>query len=433
MSKSHAHRGETITGAGNSGIRALTAVHPIWTGLEPASKRVKLEGRWLLHAGPPYADASNPPAPVLASAVLACLHEGWAATETEAECLIRDGKVPLKPAQHYRCVTPLAALVSPSTTMVIVEDRGRIVPPVCAPMGTLGGPDLRFGIRDMKILERLAQRDGEYARTLIAGLSEPVDLLPIALEAVRQGDDLHNRTTAATQVLVDLFAARFEKIDGSRRHLADELMRGLVSTPLFFLTIWMAAAKLMLSAAENHEPFTLVTRMGGNGESFGLSLAGRPDDWITMPATAPQGPRLPGAAPESEVLGAIGDSAVIDVLGFGGQALHLAPEPHQALQPFLHRSASAESVAALMAIHPAFEGPQVRVGLDAMRVLKGEIAPVVTLGMVEKTGNMGLLGRGVFLPPRALFVNAVDVVAVATRGKPADIADVLNPYSARST
>lgn len=424
MSKSQAHRGVANTNAGSPGIRALTAVRPIWTGLEPASKRVTLEGRWLLHAGPPYADAFNPPAPVLASAVLACLHEGWAATETEAEHLIRDGKVILKPAQHYHCVTPLAALVSPSTTMIVVEDRERVTPPVRAPMGTLGGSDLRFGTRDLNILKRLAQRDGDYAGTLMTGLAEPIDLLPIALAAVRQGDDLHNRTTAATLTLVNLLTARFEKIDGSRRHHADELLRGLANTPLFFLTILMAAAKLMLSAAESQEPFTLVTRMGGNGETFGLSLAGRPDDWITMPAAAPQGPRLPGAALDSAALGAIGDSAVIDALGFGGQALHLAPEPRQALQPFLHRNATAESVAALLTNHPAFEGPQVRVGLDSMRVLKGEIAPVVTLGMVEKTGSKGLLGRGVFLPPTALFVNAVSAVAVATRGKPADIADV---------
>ncbi|MGH8619295.1 MAG: DUF1116 domain-containing protein, partial [Burkholderiales bacterium] len=159
---------------------------------------------------------------------------------------------------------------------------------------------------------------------------------------------------------------------------------------------------LMLSAAEHKLPATLVTRMAGNGEVFGLSLAGQPDAWITMPATAPQGPRLPNANAASAALGAIGDSAVIDALGFGGQALHLAPEPHAALRPFLPADAIA-----LAAPHPAFGASSVRVGLDADAVEKGGGVPVVTLGMVERTGREGLLGRGVFLPGRELFADAV--------------------------
>lgn len=383
-----------------SGLEALMAVRPQWTRLAPASQLLALEGRWLLHAGPPLADPCRPPAPLLSSAVLACLYEGWAQTEAEAEELVRSGAVRLSPAQDQRCVTPLAALVSPSTTLIVMEDAGGAVAPVYAPLGTLGGPDLRFGTRDPAILDRLKLRDGAIAATLALALKTPVELLPIAAQAVAEGDDLHNRTTAATVALAEVLASRLAESARGR----DELLKGLAATPLFFLTFWMAAAKLMLSAAEHQLPATLVTRMAGNGEVFGLSLAGQPDTWVTMPATAPNGPRLPTANAASAALGAIGDSAVIDALGFGGQALHLAPEPLGALKPFLPADAFAPAMP-----HPAFTG--VRVGLDAAAVTEGDGVPVVTLGMLEATGREGLLGRGVFLPGRGLFDIAVRALA----------------------
>jgi len=382
----------------SSGLEALLAVRPQWTRLAPASQLLAREGRWLLHAGPPLADPRTPPAPILSSAVLACLYEGWAQSEAEAEQLVRSGAAALSPAQDHRCVTPLAALVSPSTTLIVMEDAGGAVAPVFAPLGTLGGPDLRFGTRDRAILDRLKLRDGQYAQTLAAALTAPIDLLPIAAKAVIEGDDLHNRTTAATAALANVLAERFAK--GDER--SEALLMGLAGTPLFFLTFWMAAAKLMLSAAEGKAPSTLVTRMAGNGEVFGVSLAGKPDVWITMPATAPRGPRLPNANVASAALGTIGDSAMIDALGFGGQALHLAPEPLGALKPFLPAQALAPALP-----HPAFEATGVRVGLDAAAIVQGGGAPIVTLGMVEATGSEGLLGRGVFLPGKALFENAV--------------------------
>ena len=411
--------------AARSGIEALLAVAPAWSGLVPAASVVSLAGRWLLHAGPPLADPRNPPAPILSSAVLACMHEGWADSEEAAEGAIREGRIALACAQQHRCVTPLAALVSPGTSMLRVSDRAGRVAPVHAPLTTFGGADLRFGTRDPRILERLRMRDTEWTEILRPALDEPIDLAAIAAEGIARGDDLHNRTTAATQALAERIGARLAKQPALERSRVDALMSGLASTPLFFLTLWMAAARLMLSAAERGAPGTLVTRMGGNGEAFGITLARRPQTWCTLPSAAPRGPYLDAALTSLSPLGAIGDSAVIDALGFGGQALCFAPEPRAALEPYLPdgrgrlaRSTSADEggdrsrtpdpyQSLLEAAHPAFAGVGVRVGLDAARIAASPLLPVVTLGMVEKTGARGLLGRGVLLPPRELFVNAV--------------------------
>ena len=387
-----------------SGVEALVAARPQWTRLAPASSVVSLEGRWLLHAGPPLANPSSPPAPILSSAVLACLYEGWAANEGEAENLLRIGAVQLQPAQDHRCVTPLAALVTPSTSMIVVEDGAGLAPAAFAPLGTVGGPDLRFGTRDAAILERLALRDREHASTLAAALEVPIDLVSIAADAVGQGDDLHNQTTAATGLLASRMRETYRSATPELRQGAERLLDAIAATPLYFLTFWMAAAKLILSAAETREPGSLVTRMGGNGEVFGLSLARLPAAWVTVPASAPRGAYLPGVEPAAESLGAIGDSAVIDALGFGGQALLNAPVPRAALAPFLPPESAA---GLLVAAHPAFAHSGIRVALDARRVVEGKGVPVVTLAMVEKTGRKGLLGRGVFLPGRELFVRSI--------------------------
>ena len=381
----------------SDGTAALTAVRPAWTRLARASEVIALPDRWLLHAGPPFADPRKPCAPVLSSAVLACMYEGWAKDEAEAERLIAAGDVQLAPAQSQRCVTPLAAIVSPSTTMIVMEDAAGALAPTYAPLGTTGGPDLRFGTRDPKILERLALRDGEQAATLMRALTKPIELLPIARAALEQGDDLHNRTTAATLALT----ARI----GEALPSADALIEALEATPLYFLTFWMAAATLMLSAAEGKAPPTLITRMGGNGESFGVSLAGAPDTWVTVAADAPQGPYLPNADKDAKPIGAIGDSAVIDALGFGGQALEYAPEPRDTLRPYLADEPAEIARALLQAPHPAFASKHV--GLDAGAIVSKRTVPIVTLGMVEATGTRGLLGRGVFRPPLEIFERAV--------------------------
>jgi len=51
------------------------------------------------------------------------------------------------------------------------------------------------------------------------------------------------------------------------------------------------------------------------------------------------------------------------------------------------------------------------VSMDAARIAKSPVLPLVTLGMVEKNGERGLLGRGVMRPPRELFENAVRVTS----------------------
>ena len=93
----------------------------------------------------------------------------------------------------------------------------------------------------------------------------PIALWPLAAGGLAHGDDLHSRTASAN----DALAAQL------RAHGEPTLADHVAATPLFFLTLWMAASSLILRAAEGGDRPTLVTRGGGNGERFGIALRAR--------------------------------------------------------------------------------------------------------------------------------------------------------------
>jgi hypothetical protein len=380
--------------ANDEALQRLYAVRPQWRAVRFAREAVGLPEFTLLHAGPPYADPCRPPAPVLSSAVLCCLYEGWASSEQEAEQLIAAGRVKLVSAQSYGVVTPLAAVISGRTALVEVGD------PTGAAWSLLGsgaGPQVRFGSRDPAILERMKWRDTVLAPALGKALSNrPVDLLALARTGLDGGDDLHARTSAASAALHDVLAPRLS--DAS----IDAMFR---QTPLFFLTLWMAACRLMTSAAarNSHPASTLVVALAGNGVNVGIQLAGRPSHWYTAPATPPAGPAI-NPALDHPAAALTGDSGVIDVAGFGAQALAVAPEPAAAFAAWLPPGWQHEQAQLYAGSHPCFT--DLHCGLDAAQVALHRTAPLAAIAMIGADGRAGLLGRGLFAAPASLFATA---------------------------
>ncbi|WP_250469808.1 DUF1116 domain-containing protein [Caballeronia sp. GAFFF2] len=381
-------------------LRRVHAVRPQWSGVMAARSAVALPEFALLHAGPPFDDARKPSAPVLSSAVLCCIHEGWARDEARAEELIARGEVRLECAQSYDVVTPLAAVISPRTMLVEVSDANDPARRAWSLLGSGAGPQIRFGTRDMRILDRMTWRDEVLGPALAQALSQgPIDLFALARTGIDGGDDLHARTTAATAALRTMLAPRIDR---------EDIDAMLAQTPLFFLTLWMAACHLMLSAASSS---TLVVGLAGNGESVGLRLAASPSQWITAYASAPQGPRIdPQQTTPAAPL--TGDSGVIDAAGFGAQALAFAPEPAQALHAYLPESWREKQPRVHAQAHPEFARlPGV---LDAARVVNEGIAPLAAIAMIDAHGRTGLLGRGIYAVPPELFERALQTFSADT-------------------
>jgi hypothetical protein len=378
----------------------LLSLRPQLRAIRSGADALGLGPRELLHAGPPLRDPCRPPHTLASSVVMTCLLEGWASTESEAEALLHQGALTLTPAQDRACVTPLAAVVSAGTPLFEVGDAAG--PNACwAPVGAVRGADTRMGWRDATLPARLRHRDVVTAPALQALLqgSGPIDLWPLAVQGLAAGDDLHASTAHANQALVSLLRA------GATADLADDV----AATPLFFLTLWMAASAWLLRSAERGGPATCVTRAGGNGERFAIALAASPAEWLAVDATPPTGPRLPGVNADLPIEGAIGDSAVIDMLGLGGQRLAQSPD---LLAIFGQRPEcnggfqNGPSQRLMTAAHPLLPDHW-PLALDAARVVEYQQTPRVMLAMLARDGRAGLCGRGIYRPPLSLFENAL--------------------------
>ena len=384
-------------------VRALArivAVEPRWTAVRSAREAIGLADRVLLHAGPPLPDPKAPPPPMRNSAVLACLYEGWAADENEAERLIASGAVRLEPSFTRRVSTPLVSMVSSRTTLAVIRD---VVSGAewSSFLGTGGGAQMRFGARDPAIIDRLAFRERELLPGFTELLSEPVDLLSIARSALSEGDDLHNRLSSATAVLHAVLCTR-----KAESVAAQSALRTVLEAPLYFLNLWMPACALMLDAAAGIEGSSLVTRLSANGQISGIQLAGLPGRWFTAPAAPVQGPFMKGAPENPQFPPATGDSGIIDALGLGGQVLRRAPSLLAAFEPWLAKDDAQRSLAQVCGPHPVLGVP---VGLDAAAVARSGRPALLSTGMVSADGR-GLLGRGLCAMPAALFQSAVDAL-----------------------
>jgi len=397
----------TLSTTGTANARALARIvrrAPRWVGVASAREVLGLTERLLLHAGPPLIDPTRPPPAMRQAAMLACLHEGWATNEAVAEQLIQSGEVRLEPGSTHRISTPLVSLVSASTTLAII-DAGEIEASVrwYGFLGTGGGAQMRFGTRDLAIVDRLKFREHTlqpgFAALLEAG---PVDLLAIARAGLTEGDDLHNRLSSATQILHAVLASR--KIDTPAAHAA---LAVLLEAPLYFLNLWMPACALMLDGAVGETGSSLVTRFGANGEQIALQIAGLPERWFTGPATLVRGPFMKGAPENPQFPPVAGDSGIIDVFGLGGQVLHRAPSLLSAFAPWLAAEDAARAKALLYGMHPVLG---VAIALDAAAVATFGRTPLLSTGMVSADGR-GLLGRGLCDVSATPFIDAMAVLS----------------------
>jgi hypothetical protein len=378
-------------------LEAIAAARPQWTAVLNARDAVDLDGQVLLHAGPPLR-GDGLPAPMLNAAALSCMHEGWAQSEAEAKEMLAAGAVRLEPSFTRLVAIPLAAMVSPSTTLAELSDGGQRY---FAFLGTGAGPQQRFGSADAAILERLEFRETVLAEGFAELLYSPVDLLSIARAAIREGDDLNNRLSSATTILLAVLSTR-----NTESEAAQAALRTVAEAPLYFLNLWMPACQLMLLAAQGAQRSSIVTRLCANGREIGLQVAGLPDRWFTAPATPVRGPFMKGA-PGNPVFGpATGDNGVIDAFGLGGQGLRHAPSLQSAFAEFLEADDDDRARSLLAAEHPILETP---FGLDAAAIARTGRSALLSTGMVSADGR-GLLGRGVCAVPVLPFLKAISAL-----------------------
>jgi len=375
-------------------------VRPQWFALRRASEQLELADHELLCAGPPLSDPTQPCVPVLHAAVSAALLEGWASTPEQARAMVHAGKIVLRAAQDQDCVVPLADVLSPSMWVQVVRDgagQGRMS---CSPFNGGMAHPMRVGVFDPGVVAHLRWLDTHLAPALQGALLDPVDLINLADEGLAGGDDCHGKTPVATRALARILGSRL----GGKQ--ASVLLAYLDQSPGYFLNLWMAASRCMLSAAADTTGSSVVTVGAGNGLEFGIQLAGTGGRWFVHRADAP---RMPDCTPEllTSSLGAIGDSAIVDLLGLGAMTSvdSAAPEPAGFVSAWPDLSAMPRAL--LKTRHDGFRETRPALVIDADTVAASSLEPVISLGVLDRNGQRGRIGGGFYRVPAELFAAAL--------------------------
>lgn len=370
-SAGHATVSTSVNAASYAGAGHMTRVARLLRLVRLGEARPDLPSSTLFHAGPPF--RGEPPEAVATAAAQAAVISAMASDLRSAQEQISAGRILLRPAQDYGIAVPLAQVVSPSMWCFEVgDDEYRAY----APVSEGPPPALRFGSNDPGCVDRArvwCSRVAEAINPLVTQLPEPASMMRSALEG---GDDCHAVTAAGNALVV-------KRLSGIDPQLATDIL----ANPGFVLGLWMAwsAWKVRVSGGA-------ITAIGGNGNEFGWRFRNELH-WRVVRAETPVGFYF---QPEKThlSLGAIGDSALIDICGFGGQAIAHAPillkEWASALPP--------DVLSLRMRIVDPVSGL-----VDLERVRSSGTAPLIHLAILNRAGDGAPLGRGFYRPPIGLF------------------------------
>lgn len=379
----------------------LAGVRPAWVGIRHVADVVPNCERTVFHAGPPFAAVVDVPAPVRNSICVAALYEGWAGNFTEAAALLDGGEIHTAAAQDHGLLVPLSGVLSPTMAVLEVRDgQGIVSTAIYVAINEGQVHATRLGQLDDETPAHLRWLNGPFSEWLAQRIAlQSIELAPLIAQALSEGDDSHARTVSGSRLLGEVLlrdAPSGPDTDAAREFIA--------KSPSFALNPWMGAAALWQRAAEGVSDCSWISRAGGNGQSFGIQLANRPGHWITMPAPVPTGSKDAEHVARSAV-GALGDSAVVDFVGLGAQALAHAPLLRDALAAALPTDILQRPMQVLSA-------PGVVDGLkasitDARLCVSAGCGPVVLIGMIDAAGEAGRIGPGVVQVPVELFHTAL--------------------------
>jgi hypothetical protein len=409
-------RRDTVDAANARAFDVLVDGRPFLVDCRPAHEALELPERVVLHAGPPIA-WERACEPLRAAVLCAIRYEGWAANDDAAAALVVAGRVRLEPCHHRRAVGPMTGIVTRSMPVFAVENRAhgnRAHATINEGLGRV----LRFGANDDSVLARLRWLATEAGPLLGAALraSGGIDLRALMAQALRMGDEMHQRNVAASSLLVRALMPHVARA-GGRHGAVARLAEFMAGNDQFFLNVAMAAGKALADPAGGVPHATLVTAMARNGTDFGVRISGLGDRWFSAPVDTPVGLYFPGYGAD-DANPDMGDSAIVETIGLGGGAMVAAP----AVARFVGAGGVAQALAATEEIreichgeHPHFRVPAqdergVPTGIDLRRVIETGITPLINTGIAGRKAGTGQVGAGVVRAPLACFERALEAI-----------------------
>jgi len=373
--------------------------------------------RTLLHAGAPV-PWERMCEPMQGSMIGAVLYEGWAKTPEEARALLAGGKIAFAQCHDWNAVGPMSGVISRSMPVFVVKN------------GTHGntsytnfsegiGKVLRFGAYSPDVIARLrwiAEVLAPAIKAALRNIPDGVDLKFIQSQALLMGDEVHSRNAAATALFFMTIAPALVASDFDRGK-AQEALAFIAANSQFFLNLSMVASKSVMDAAHGVAESSIVTAIARNGVTTAIRVSGLDKRWFEAPSDTPVGLFFPGFKQEDSNPD-LGDSAICETAGFGGQSLAASPALVKLVGGTVTEAIaySREMGHVAWTRNPTMSLPNLDfagapAGIDIRKVVDTGIRPVLTTGIAHKQAGVGQIGAGIVRTPMACYTQALSALA----------------------
>jgi hypothetical protein len=402
-------------------LARLQEARPMIVGAGPAGELIPgLEGRMVLHAGPPV-EWGLMCAPQRNAVCGAVVLEGWAQTPEDAARLMEDGEVAIAPAHSLNAAGAMCGAISPSMACWAARDEvggGVGYSPFC------DGPGEAFwlGRGTPEAIRRQRTMAEAVAPGFAAALRAdgPIDAFALCAQGIAMGDDCHMRHQATTMLLLrHALPAMAERAPQSVLPTA----RLLQGNGHFALTVTIAAARAALMGIQGTESSSLVVFISRNGVDAAVQLAGLPDRWFTFPAPLVGDPLYRPGFSDDDAAPDIGDSALVECCGLGAAASAASPSVAAFLgggmADALARTRQMEDIcvgASERLRIPTLDGEGTPLGVDARACLDTGLTPLINTGILHKEEG-GQIGAGIARTPIEPIRDALTALAGELRDR----------------
>lgn len=411
-----------IDAANQAVVERMRDSQPFLVDVVPAKSVIEaLNGKALLHAGPPIAFADMT-GPMQGSCIGAVLFEEWADDEAAARAMLERGDVSFTPCHHVNAVGPMGGITSANMPVLVVRNKVDGTTAYCQ-MNEGIGKVLRFGAYSDEVITRLRWMRDVLGPTLAAALrstDEGINLNVLISKAIAMGDEFHQRNIAGSLNLMKELLPLITALEMNEQDRID-VVTFLAVTDQFFLNVMMAAGKSIVDYARQVQEGTVVTTMTRNGQNFGIRIAGMGDEWFTAPVNTPNGLYFSGYS-EKDANPDIGDSAITETIGVGAMCTVAAP----AVTRFVGSGGGYEDALAIseemdalcIANNPNWSIPNwnfkgTSLGIDIRKVVASGVTPIINTGIAHREAGVGQVGAGTVRAPLACFEKAL--VAYVTK------------------
>jgi hypothetical protein len=404
-----------INAANAKAVEQLLSAQPVLIRVRPAREVIPgMRDGLFLHSGPPITwDKFCGPAK--GAAIGAVLYERLANSEAEAVQILDQGNIQFSPTHDHQAVSPMSGIISPSMPVFVVKNKTGGNEAYCTINEGVGlAKTLRFGANGKEVIDRLKWIERKLAPALdmICSSFGEIDLKAITAEALRRGDECHNRNKSATSIFFRTITPRLLRTDLDKESIAT-ILDFVGGNDHFFLNLSMAACKATSDAAHNKEFSTIVTVMTTNGVDFGIRVSGLGREWFLAPAPRKIKGKLFGGYSPEDANPALGDSYISEPCGIGAFAMATSP----AISEFVGSTPSfgTELTRKMHRItftkHTYYKIPYLDyegtpTGICLEKVMQRGIVPVVNTGIAHRQAGVGQIGAGITYTPLTAFRNA---------------------------